>query len=165
MGPVAGFPAGAAVSSAACGCRPRPAVCNQGAASYNGSSNNARSLVMSMSCCWLQSRQQRCALCIDVTCPASYAKANYTLRFKVKQTCDIAQTQGYGAVYGVLLSDAGIVALASQPEQPRLHPSDLLLLATFLRSNDSLRQVRPQCCFHFLRVAEVCTLLFENVLG
>lgn len=44
-------------------------------------------------------------------------------------------------MYGVLLCDAGVVALASQADQPRLHPTDLLLLATFLRANDSLRQV------------------------
>lgn len=57
--------------------------------------------------------------------------------------------QGCGAVYGVLLSDAGVVALASHADQPRLHPSDLLLLATFLRANDSLRQVRlPICAEH-----------------
>jgi hypothetical protein len=48
-------------------------------------------------------------------------------------------------MYGVLLCDAGIVALASQADQPRLHPADLLLLATFLRANDSLRQVACSC--------------------
>ena len=48
-------------------------------------------------------------------------------------------------MYGVLLCDAGIVALASQADQPRLHPADLLLLATFLRANDSLRQVDYNC--------------------
>jgi Second Longin domain of FUZ, MON1 and HPS1 len=55
--------------------------------------------------------------------------------------------QDCSAMYGVLLCDAGIVALASQSDQPRLHPSDLLLLATFLRANDSLRQVRLGSCF------------------
>lgn len=56
----------------------------------------------------------------------------------------------------MLLSDAGIVALASQPEQPRLHPSDLLLLVTFLRANDSLRQVRPAWCLMSCCVSILC---------
>lgn len=49
--------------------------------------------------------------------------------------------QDCGAVYGVLLTEVGLVALAGHSASPPLHPADLLLLATFLRANDSLRQV------------------------
>lgn len=65
-------------------------------------------------------------------------------------------------MYGVLLCDAGVVALASQADQPRLHPADLLLLATFLRANDSLRQVAyvPTALWTDLRFAS-SVLAFE----
>lgn len=57
--------------------------------------------------------------------------------------------QGSGAEYGVVVCDAGVVALASARAGPPLHPSDLLLLVTFVRSNESLRQVL--CSTHHLR--------------
>ena len=65
-------------------------------------------------------------------------------------------------MYGVLLCDAGVVALASQGDQPRLHPSDLLLLATFLRANDSLRQVGSAS---FLRCILLCFGLCHGPLS
>lgn len=51
-----------------------------------------------------------------------------------------ALPQGCGAQYGLVLSDAGIVAVGGARGAPSLHPSDLLLLATFVRANESLRQ-------------------------
>lgn len=59
--------------------------------------------------------------------------------------CEVSQ--GSGAEYGVVICDAGVVALASARGGPPLQPSDLLLLVTFVRSNESLRQVLP-CARH-----------------
>ncbi len=72
--------------------------------------------------------------------------------------------QDCGAVYGVLLTDAGLVALAGHRATLPLHPADLLLLATFLRANDSLRQVGMIANFDSRRLRqgdEICCT--ENI--
>ena len=59
--------------------------------------------------------------------------------------------QSAGAVFGVLLTQDAIVAVA-HTKAHMLHPHDLLLLANLIRSNDSFRQAQtftPICLPHF----------------
>ena len=59
--------------------------------------------------------------------------------------------QSAGALFGVLLTQTGIVALA-QSRAHVMHPHDLLLLVNLVRSNESFRQAQtftPVCLPHF----------------
>lgn len=59
--------------------------------------------------------------------------------------------QSAGALFGVLLSQKAIVAVAKSRAQV-LHPHDLLLLANLVRSNESFKQAQtftPVCLPHF----------------
>lgn len=52
---------------------------------------------------------------------------------------------GSGAEHGVVLCNAGVVAVASTRGGPLLHPSDLLLLTILVRHSESLRQSESMC--------------------
>ena len=59
--------------------------------------------------------------------------------------------QSAGALFGVLLTQKAIVAVA-QTRAHVLHPHDLLLLANLVRSNESFKQAQtftPVCLPHF----------------
>lgn len=59
--------------------------------------------------------------------------------------------QSAGAVFGVLLTQHAVIAVAHSRAHV-LHPHDLLLLANLIRSNDSFRQAQtfsPICLPHF----------------
>ena len=59
--------------------------------------------------------------------------------------------QSAGALFGVLLTQKAIVAVA-QSRAHVMHPHDLLLLANLVRSNESFRQAQtftPLCLPHF----------------
>ena len=59
--------------------------------------------------------------------------------------------QACGALYGMLLTDAAVVAL-SQPKAHPLHPHDLLLVANFVRASEGFRQAQsftPVCLPRF----------------
>ena len=59
--------------------------------------------------------------------------------------------QSAGALFGVLLTQTAIVAVA-QSRAHVMHPHDLLLLANLVRSNESFRQAEtftPVCLPHF----------------
>lgn len=59
--------------------------------------------------------------------------------------------QSAGALFGVLLTQTAIVAVA-QSRAHVMHPHDLLLLANLVRSNESFRQAEtftPICLPHF----------------
>ena len=59
--------------------------------------------------------------------------------------------QSAGALFGVLLTQKAIVAVAKSRAHV-MHPHDLLLLANLVRSNDSFKQAQtftPVCLPHF----------------
>ena len=59
--------------------------------------------------------------------------------------------QSAGALFGVLLTQKAIVAIA-QSRVHMLHPHDVLLLANLVRSNESFKQAQtftPVCLPHF----------------
>ena len=59
--------------------------------------------------------------------------------------------QSAGALFGVLLTQTAVVAVA-QSHAHVMHPHDLLLLANLVRSNESFRQAEtftPVCMPHF----------------
>ena len=59
--------------------------------------------------------------------------------------------QSAGALFGVLLTQTAVVAVA-QSRAHVMHPHDLLLLANLVRSNESFRQAEtfsPVCLPHF----------------
>ena len=60
--------------------------------------------------------------------------------------------QSAGALFGVLLTQTAIVAVAHQSRAHVIHPHDLLLLVNLVRSNESFRQAEtftPVCLPHF----------------
>ena len=93
--------------------------------------------------------------CVAHTCPACMAclrlpAAVQALSLPMSQI-SLLDLQACGALYGMLLTDAAVVALSQTKTHP-MHPHDMLLVANFVRASDGFRQAQsfmPVCLPRF----------------